>query len=37
MQPFKVVNKNNVNTYLYNPNEQSVLDFVLGQGWTKDL
>ena len=37
MQPFKVVNKNNVNTYLYNPNEQSVLDFVLGQGWMKDL
>ena len=37
MQPFKVVNKDNVETYLYNPNDQSVLDFILEQGWTKDL
>ena len=34
MQPFTVVHKNNIETYLYN---QSVLDFVLEQGWTKDL
>ena len=37
MQPFKVVHKDNIETYLYNPNDQSVLDFVLEQGWTKDL
>lgn len=37
MQPFKVVHKDNIETYLYNPNEQSVLDFVLEQGWTKYL
>ena len=37
MQPFTVVHKNNIETYLYNPNNQSVLDFVLEQGWKKDL
>ena len=37
MQPFKVVHNDNVETYLYNSNEQSVLDFVLEQGWTKYL
>lgn len=36
-QSFKVVHKNNPGTYLYNPTNQSVLDFVLEQGWTKDL
>ena len=37
MQPFKVVHNDNVETYLYDSNEQSVLDFVLEQGWTKYL
>ena len=37
LQPFKVIHKTNPHTYLYNPTNQSVLDFVLDQGWTKDL
>ena len=32
-QPFKVVDKGNLNDYLYNPSGQSVLDFILEQGW----
>ena len=35
-QSFKVIHKNDPHTYLYNPTNQSVLDFVLDQGWTKD-
>ena len=37
LQPFKVIHKNNPHTYLYNPTNRSVLDFILEQGWTKDL
>ena len=37
LQPLKVVNKNNPNRYLYNPNNQSILDFLLEKGWMKDL
>ena len=32
-QPFKVVDKENLNIYLYNTSGQSVLDFILEQGW----
>ena len=32
MQPFKVAHKDNTDNYLYNPSEQSVLDFILEQG-----
>ena len=35
-QSFKVIHKNDPHTYLYNPTNQSVLDFVLDQGRTKD-
>ena len=35
-QSFKVIHKNDPHTYLYNPTNQSVLDFVLDQGWMKD-
>ena len=38
LQSFKVVNKNDLTTYLYNPTNQKVVDFILEQGWqTKDL
>ena len=37
LQPLKVVNKNNPNTYLYNLTNQSIIDFVLEKGWMKDL
>ena len=37
LQPFKVIHGDNPHTYLYNQTNQSVLDFVLEQGWTKDL
>ena len=37
MQPFKVAHKDSIDTYLYNPSEQSVLDFILEQGWKKNL
>ena len=36
MQPFKGAHKNNIDTYLYNPSKQSVLDFILEQGWRKN-
>ena len=36
MQPFKVAHKDNTDTYLYNPSNQSVLDFILEQGWKKN-
>ena len=37
LQSFKVVHKNDPTTYLYNPNNQNVVDFILEQGWlTKD-
>ena len=36
MQPFKVAHKDNIDNYLYNPSEQSVLDFILEQGWKKN-
>ena len=32
-QSFKVIHKNNPDNYLYNPSGQSVLDFILKQGW----
>ena len=34
LQSFKVVDKENLNDYLYNTSGQSVLDFILEQGWT---
>ena len=37
LQPLKVVNKNNPNTYLYNLTNQSIIDFVLEKRWMKDL
>ena len=37
LQPLKVVNKNNPNTYLYNLTNQSIIDFVLEKRWRKDL
>ena len=33
----KVAHKDSIDTYLYNPSEQSVLDFILEQGWKKNL
>ena len=36
MQPFKVVHKDNTDTFLYNPSKQNVLDFILDQGWKKN-
>ena len=37
MQSLKVVHKNDPTMYLYNPNNQNVVDFILEQGWlTKD-
>ena len=36
LQSFKVVHKNDPTTYLYNPSNQNVVDFVLERGWTKD-
>ena len=36
LQSFKVVHKNNPTTYLYNPSNQNVVDFILERGWTKD-
>ena len=35
-QPFKVIHKHDPHTYLYNPTNQSIPDFVLEQAWTKD-
>ena len=35
LQPFKVVNNNNLDKYLYNEKEQTVLDFILNAGWKK--
>ena len=35
LQPFKVVNNDNINKYLYNEQEQSVLDYILNAGWKK--
>ena len=37
LQPLKVLNKNNPNTYLYNLTNQSIIDFVLEKRWMKDL
>ena len=37
MQPFKVAHKDSIDTYLYNPSEQSILDFILEHGWKKNL
>ena len=37
LQSFKVVRKNDPTTYLHNPSNQTVVDFILEQGWlTKD-
>ena len=36
LQSFKVVNKDNLNNYLYNPSRQSILEFILDQGWKKN-
>ena len=33
LQSFKVVNNNNLDKYLYNEKEQTVLDFILNAGW----
>ena len=37
LQSFKVVNNNNINKYLYNDQEQSVLDFILNVGWKTNI
>ena len=37
LQSFKVVNHNNINKYLYNDQEQSVLDFILDAGWKNNI
>ena len=37
LQSFNVVDKENLNDYLYNTSGQSVLDFILEQGWTQHL
>ena len=37
LQSFKVINKDNLNNYLYNPSRQSILEFILDQGWKKNL
>ena len=34
---FKVVNHNNINRYLYNDHEESVLDFILKAGWKANI
>ena len=36
LQPFKVVNKDNLNSYLYNPSGESVLEFILDQAWKRN-
>ena len=36
LQSFKVVNKDNLKGYLYNPSGESVLEFILDQGWKRD-
>ena len=35
-QSFKVIHKKDPHMYLYNPTNQSILDFVLDQEWMKD-
>ena len=35
LQSFKVVNNNNLDEYLYNEKEQTILDFILNAGWKK--
>ena len=35
LQSFKVVNNNNLDEYLYNKKEQTILDFVLNAGWKR--
>ena len=37
LQSFKVVNNDNVNKYLYNDQEQSVLDFILNAVWKTNI
>ena len=37
LQSFKVVNYNNINRYLYNDHEESVLDFILKAGWKANI
>ena len=37
LQPFKVVNNDNVNKYLYNDQEQNVLDFIFNAGWKTNI
>ena len=37
LQTFKVVNHNNINRYLYKDHEQSVLDFILNEGWKTNI
>ena len=37
LRSFKVVNHNNINRYLYNDHEQSVLDFILNAGWKTNI
>ena len=36
LQSFKVVNKDNLKDYLYNPSGESVLESILDQGWKRD-
>ena len=35
LQSFKVVNNNNLDEYLYNKKEQTILGFILNAGWKK--
>ena len=37
LQSFKVVNNDSINKYLYNDQEQSVLDYILNAGWKKNI
>ena len=37
VQSFKVANHNNINRYLYNKHEQSVLDFILNAAWKTNI
>ena len=37
LQSFKVVNRNNIDRYLYNDHEQSVLDFILNAAWETNI
>ena len=37
LQSFKVVNNDNINKYLYDDQEQSVLDFILNVGWKANI